>query len=130
MSQPNKGNLRLWVEGLRSGQFTQGTGTLKRRRPDGTYQYCCLGVACEVAKANGVPLVEEKPDEWSYFDGEGSALPAAVIEWLGMSGTDPDVRPGTSAISANDGVDTWSFERIADGIVATYNLEETDEPAE
>lgn len=35
---------RRWAEALTSGQFIQGTGSLKGI--DG--RYCCLGVACEV----------------------------------------------------------------------------------
>ena len=48
---PNKENLRKWVEALRSGKYVQGTGTNYNAKSD---TYCCLGVACHVAEENGV----------------------------------------------------------------------------
>jgi hypothetical protein len=39
---------RKWIKALRSGKFTQGTGSLREEQPDGV-DYCCLGVLCEVA---------------------------------------------------------------------------------
>ena len=39
-----------WVAALRSGEYTQGYGFLHQLDPDGHDTYCCLGVACEVAK--------------------------------------------------------------------------------
>lgn len=38
-----------WLEALRSRKYKQGTGTLKRL-VNGSEQYCCLGVLCEVAE--------------------------------------------------------------------------------
>lgn len=37
-----------WVSALRSGKFKQGTAQLKREIGDGTFEYCCLGVAEKV----------------------------------------------------------------------------------
>lgn len=44
-----------WLEALESGEYLQGTGTLKSQEPaHGTdkHTYCCLGVLCEL---NNVP---------------------------------------------------------------------------
>jgi len=46
-----------WVKALKSGNYTQGAGALRREmdnttNPGSTPEYCCLGVACSVA---GVP---------------------------------------------------------------------------
>ena len=39
----------VWLEALRSGDYQQGTGALKRISEHGDeVTYCCLGVACEV----------------------------------------------------------------------------------
>lgn len=49
--------LKQWVELLRSGKYTQGTGRLindKLRR-------CCLGVACDL-----FPDVELDPKQWNF----------------------------------------------------------------
>lgn len=39
---------QAWVDALRSGKYVQGQGALIQERA-GYAQYCCLGVACEVA---------------------------------------------------------------------------------
>lgn len=41
----NKQLRDAWVAALRSGQYKQGVGTLRKGDT-----YCCLGVLCEVAK--------------------------------------------------------------------------------
>jgi len=45
-----------WIKALKSGNYTQGAGALRRNpkhsHPDSKTEYCCLGVACSVA---GVP---------------------------------------------------------------------------
>lgn len=46
-----------WVEALRSGEYTQGKGTLNRLKPLGKDReagLCCLGVLCEVGVKDGV----------------------------------------------------------------------------
>lgn len=43
-----------WVDALRSGEFQQTTGKLGAVAADGSRAYCCLGVLCEVAVADGV----------------------------------------------------------------------------
>lgn len=44
--------LTKWVEALRSGDYKQGREFLKRRGessdPPGDWEYCCLGVLCEI----------------------------------------------------------------------------------
>jgi hypothetical protein len=43
-------NAQKWVEALRSGKYQQTRYLISRK--DG--KYCCLGVACELAIAEGV----------------------------------------------------------------------------
>jgi hypothetical protein len=84
----NKERILLWVEALESGQYQQERSAL--RQGDG---YCCLGVACEVAIANGLPLevkpvvaplnVDASHAIWLY-DGSQTYLPRAVGEWFGF----------------------------------------------
>ena len=38
--------LQIWVDALRSGQFKQGTGTLRNSDDE----YCCLGVLCQLSE--------------------------------------------------------------------------------
>lgn len=131
-AEPNKDNLRKWVADLRSGKFKQGKGGLRIRPTSDTVQHCCLGVACETAIANGVPLrikvrgyddafVSEDGEEWS------GALPPVVQEWLGIDSDNitwgplnSDTMPN-NAIGANDSYN-WSFEKIADKLEEHFGL--------
>lgn len=70
-------NAKKWVEALRSGKYRQGKNALATE--DG--RYCCLGVACELAAAEGVA----QKVGFGQFDGAKFELPASVIEWLGLN---------------------------------------------
>lgn len=84
---------RKWVEALRSGGFRQGHGALRSR--DG--RYCCLGVACDLAAAEGVVVVDDDESGYgrdarlvAYVDPatgykDTAYLPEKVRDWLGLS---------------------------------------------
>lgn len=126
MSEPNKANIRKWVEALRSGEYKQGRGQL--RVGD---SFCCLGVACEISGVS----------QWSgrfYGDDgdyEDAVLPESVGRWLGVDGDNiaVDARfvehgaPRSSFVltELND-VRRLSFSQIADAIEATYLTEAGD----
>lgn len=130
----NQENIRKWVEALRSGTYAQTIGRLADN-----VGFCCLGVACEVAIANGVALSKRQTEslagtfeyaygpEWS--EGE---LPDIVAEWLGFydegddeysHATDPSLptteHPTYSCASWNDEAKA-TFSKIADLIEAHY----------
>jgi hypothetical protein len=42
---------KKWLKALRSGDYQQGEAYLKNKSWDEATEYCCLGVACEVAGA-------------------------------------------------------------------------------
>lgn len=74
-----------WLTALRSGDYQQGKGYL-RRQVDGSDQYCCLGVLCDLySKEFGV--------EWQggldviTFLGNSSYLPEEVQDWSGVNGS-------------------------------------------
>lgn len=112
---PNKANLRRWVSALRSGQYQQGQSYMRSE----DNKYCCLGVAMDLAIANGVVC---KPD-W----GKTSITPSAVNDWFGVRGSgglndhlNHLNRVGHSPANMNDvGI---SFAEIADKIEAHYRL--------
>jgi hypothetical protein len=127
----NKRNMRLWVAALRSGTFIQGQGMLKFGTLDGIFKYCCLGVACEVAMADGLELRVTRDGLRYSFDDQGSVLPIEVALWLGVhenpalseNSASPD---GVNrAVLANDTLG-WSFDQIADALVSYYKLDEDD----
>ena len=93
----------LWVKALRSGEYKQTTGQL--RKDDG---YCCLGVACDlygkhVLKRNRWKLY--KRNKLSYtFLGRGGTLPPQVQEWLGLERSSDlgELKDGTNLMYMND----------------------------
>lgn len=132
---PNKENLRLWVQALRSGKFTQGRHRLKSLIR-GEESYCCLGVACELALAHGVQMTVHPTGIRSvWFDGNGGDLPEAVQKWLGVYDSDPvlmesaDTGEIITAIQANDSFE-WTFNQIADAIEARFKLAATEDNQE
>lgn len=62
-----------FLAALRSGDFEQGKGALRRDN-----KYCCLGVLCELSPVE--PYREEENSRY-YFDGDSSALPSSVQQW-------------------------------------------------
>ena len=109
-----------WVAALRSGDYTQGKGAL--RRGD---EYCCLGVLCDLHR------IETGETEWvpgGAYDWKGRkgraiwtyarsaiSLPNAVALWAGLYVPSPVV--GESQLSElNDGGATFAV--IADLIEA------------
>lgn len=80
-----KESLKLWVEALRSGKYTQGHNQLQSDEG-----YCCLGVAVRVAMENGVIPNEDTPIE----GGTLRSYPK-VMEWLGID------HEGSSIIDKN-----------------------------
>jgi hypothetical protein len=98
----NKRIKRLWIKALRSKKYTQGTGQLKRGRIEP--EHCCLGVLCELAKAEGVI---------SSYRGTDGYLPLKVGEWAGLAALNPRIGKRT-ATSLND--TGKSFTEIAERI--------------
>jgi hypothetical protein len=108
----NVDHMKIWIEALEGSDYPQITGALKielTHGPTPGFGYCCLGVACEVAAHNGLPLPskpepgEERDEEigWAFVTDrggqehlEGSTLPAEVADWLGLeTGTAADINP-------------------------------------
>ena len=76
-----------WVAALRSGEYKQGNEYLHRGDT-----FCCLGVLCDLAIEAGAPEVKENrhPDgSISTYNGSESYLPSSVVEWAGLSCSDP-----------------------------------------
>lgn len=83
---------KKWVEALRSGQYEQGYDLLRSRNAiTGKEQYCVLGVLCDLAVKDGVPIVADDDFgcgyEWNNGFGthrEVEVLPPPVVEWAGF----------------------------------------------
>lgn len=107
-------NAKKWVAALRSGEFKQGRQSLRSAKDE----FCCLGVACELATREGViasPHLDEHGIEYRYA-GSVAILPPDVQNWLGISkklGQYTDANGDSSSLaSQNDGGST--FAQIAD----------------
>lgn len=109
-----------WIAALRSGQYEQGQGALN----DGG-RFCCLGVLCELAVADGVlarktsgndSLVRYVVPGDPQQEATG-ALPPAVRQWAGINGGDGDIMMSAGprrfgVIELND-LDHATFDQIA-----------------
>jgi hypothetical protein len=141
---PNLERLKLWADELLTTTAEQGKGNL--RLGD---KYCCLGIAIEVAIANGCEVrVERFPDkvhtgqdngEIYRYDETSDVLPVSVRDWYGVgpnppvgiennSGvakcSDSDCHCHNGKICATDANDekNWSFKQIGEGIIDLYGL--------
>lgn len=107
-------NQRKWVKALRSGEYEQGEGQLQKGD-----KFCCLGVAADVARKDGVDV------EINEYGGEilGTTLSnqCNVIEYLGLQhfagrfNADDHLNGINALWKLNDGV-SWTFDQIADFI--------------
>jgi hypothetical protein len=98
---------RLWLKALRSGKYKQAQGMLKTTSGQDS-RYCCLGVLCEVAVAQGVIQT---------YCATNGLLPDAVEEWAGLQTPDPRLGPRVDSRNAswlNDQGKSFTF--IADRI--------------
>ena len=84
------GPQQRWVEYLESGRFSQTRSKLRDLKG-----HCCLGVGCQVAIDDGVPVhvrlvyrrVGLDYTETHYcYDGERALMPVAVRKHLGVKG--------------------------------------------
>lgn len=100
-----------WVAALRSGEYPQARNQLQTVKG-----YCCLGVACEVARKHGIEVVE------SIFTIDGKivkmltgldlALQPHVCEAFGLGDCGYIPNHGTALTVIND--DGTPFSAIAD----------------
>ena len=88
-----------WVKALRSGEFNQTDGTLRRDHGDGSVGYCCLGVLREVVD----------PNDQRSKDNEGGLLNSVQLGTYGL-----DRRAQSKLADMNDAGS--SFDEIADYI--------------
>lgn len=103
---------RRWVAALRSGDYVQGRGALRRPpTPLQSTEYCCLGVLCELAVADGVTTRVDGNYNTTWYgdDGDRSAtsLPVGVRDWAELGHCDP-------AVGSFDGDDVHRLSALND----------------
>lgn len=110
-----------WCKALRSGEYTQGQNTLRIRKEDDTYSYCCLGVLTDLYVKAGNPEEYQVHGDLKIFHvWDEDVLPAPVKEWAGLDAINPvlvdtDKTYEARASEWNDEEDA-NFQRIADMI--------------
>ncbi len=105
---------KLWLESLRSGEYTQGEGRLRRND-----KHCCLGVLCELAVVEGII---EKPgldrlgrETYLYgLQADDSNLPKAVSYWANLSSRD-----GLLPVEIKTGTKIGNTGRITQGSIGS-----------
>lgn len=98
--------IRRWVKALRSGDYTQARGALKKIDSRGNRSFCCLGVLCDLAAKDG-----GQPWDGLNYAGASDLPPGQVMDFIAGSWKhDPLIR------LASDNDEGMPFERIADRI--------------
>jgi hypothetical protein len=115
------------VEALRSGRYKQGLGRLRKND-----QFCCLGVACDIADKHGWFSHPTETQTLYSHHGASVSLPVKVQEYFGFYSStgrpqdnqriDIDGQPISfdSLEMAND--EGCTFEEIANYIEAKWEL--------
>lgn len=145
MTKPNIERIRLWEQALRDPDLLQGSGRLASwDDARDKWAQCCLDVACQVAKHNGLELKEHiYPDAIRGYAIRGyvdrcdcsscattvqtGILPSAVRDWYGFGSQDPELvdvdnpvfQVRRNATTLNDSK-KYTFEQIADCVAATF----------
>lgn len=88
----NPDRVELLASALESGNYAQESGQLAvRTAGDGAIRYCCLGVACEIAIANGCEVEKTVRSGDVKYGGLTTILPEVVMRWYGFSSPDPNL---------------------------------------
>ncbi len=113
----NKYVKKKWLEALRSGEYKQTRGKLRRNRGKNKASFCCLGVLCNLHAQAHPEIAATQTDPKSYI-GATELPPVEVMEWAGLEAKDPVIAIGhgvherTTRLSVlNDS--GYSFKEIA-----------------
>lgn len=105
---------RALVRALRSGQYSQAHRTLQVIDPErGPEGFCCLGVACEVAIAEGLELTRSKDGSVMRYtgswDSSTNVLPHDAVTWYGFADENPYLKV-PDEVAADIDNDEFRFE--------------------
>ena len=103
---------KRWVQALRSGEYLQGNGSLKKKDENGVAVYCCLGVLCDIVD----------PKAWGLLDSESTkfrnqlegVLPISIMKDVGLDSLNPVIGPEKMHCARANDDDKKTFIEIAD----------------
>ena len=140
----NEDRVKLWIEALRSGEFTQAKGWMETRVDKGDVTVtgnCCLGVATHVALRNGYEPPDGLDPSGNDLDWGQTAMHTTVGAWYGfprLDSSDPvlmshvddeGMEDSIYATGANDELG-WTFDQIADALEARYITPDTSKESQ
>ncbi len=105
---------KRWIAAIRSGEYEQGRGRLKRGD-----KFCCLGILCDLyLKERGKTWATAQDTGAGVCGGQTAYLPLEVMDWAGLKHESPNAE-GHTLSTHNDGRDSGEvkgkpFEEIAD----------------
>lgn len=75
-----------WVAALKSGKHKQTRGILRDKLSNGTYSYCCLGLACEI----------DDPTKWigNFYNNKKLYLTNEFLDKINMTDKEMDYYAG------------------------------------
>ncbi len=117
-NRQKRDNIRKWIKVLRSGEYMQTTGVLRRESYDPTTDgkklgYCCLGVLCDTFKPENAEWVPGTNGKYSMFNASFD-VPTEIVALTGISGTEFETwNDGVGLATLNDSYDA-TFDEIAD----------------
>lgn len=124
LTKEQQERVKLLIAALRSKKYRQGKyGLSKYSRTEKRRKLCCLGVACEVARQNGLALkIHTDGAGWRHYDGSHAVLPQSVREWFGFEKADPNLIPSDDVAYTASGLNdhNYNFAQIADAFERTY----------
>ena len=106
--------IKDWVDALRSGEYSQCQGQLT----DGN-NYCCLGVLCEILNKTNPDIITKSDISYNHCT---FTLPNAVVEFVGLSSSNPSIKYQTEDRSLSSLNDRYklTFNQIADLIEESF----------
>ena len=80
---------KLWLEALRSGEYKQVKGTLRRMENDEP-SHCCLGVLCEIVVKNNTAYYIQRAAEQALKC--EIVLPNTISDYCGLNESNPSIK--------------------------------------
>ena len=109
-----------WCKALRSGDYKQGSGSLKCLLDDGGIAHCCLGVLCEISDETNFEIPWSLSKAFDVTDGEYCSK--TFLPELFSRSVDLSMENQRSLAEMND--NQWSFGKIADWIEKNIPVED------